>query len=95
MGVVHGGLLGAACLLHTIHLRAPDLPRGRLNAFQQADLIHASHGGVDNIDATVQKLKDESPNAFHTNTTLLTRVFFHKPAGETPFRSFVRGLTQR
>jgi chemotaxis response regulator CheB len=66
----------------------------KLNAIQQADLITASDGGVDSIDAVIQKLKQECPTAFHTHTTLLTRVFFHRPAGETPYRSFVRSSAQ-
>jgi hypothetical protein len=66
----------------------------KLNAMQQADLITAANRGVDNIDSTIRKLKEECPAAFHTNTSLLTRVFFHRPAGETPYRSFVRGSVQ-
>jgi chemotaxis response regulator CheB len=65
----------------------------KLTAIQQADLIGASNGGVDRIDAVIQKLKEECPNAFHTNTTLATRVFVHRPAAETPCRGFVHGST--
>lgn len=63
----------------------------KLNANQQADLITAADSGVESIDAMVERLKQECPTAFHTNSTLLTRVFFHRPAGETPYRSFIRG----
>lgn len=63
----------------------------KLNANQQADLISAADSGVDSIDAMVERLKQECPTAFHTSSTLLTRVFFHRPAGETPYRSFIRG----
>ena len=66
----------------------------KLNAVQQADLIIASNAGVDRIDAVVEKLKRECPAAFHTDTTLPTRVFFHRPAKEMPCRGFVRGATQ-
>jgi hypothetical protein len=67
----------------------------KLNALQQADLITAAARGVDGIDEVIQKLKQECPTAFHTNTSLLTRVFFHRPAGEAPHRSFVRGSVER
>ena len=63
----------------------------KLTANQQANLVTAANGGVDSIDATIQKLRQECPTAFHTSSTLLTRVFFHRPAGETPYRSFIRG----
>jgi hypothetical protein len=67
----------------------------KLTANQQANLITAADGGVDSINAMVEKLRQEWPTAFHTDTSLLTRVFFHKPAGETPCRSFVRNSVQR
>ena len=67
----------------------------QLNAFQQAALITAANEGVDTIDAAIEKLKQECPTAFHTDTTLPTRVFFHRPAEEMPCRGFVRGSTQR
>src|SRR5580698_1385965 len=63
----------------------------QLTAVQQADLISASNAGVDKVDAVIQKLKRECPNAFHTDNTLPTRVFFHRPADETPCVGFVRG----
>ena len=67
----------------------------KLTANQQANLITAANGGVDSIDSIVQKLRQECPTAFHTNQSLLTRVFFHRPAGETPYRSFVRNSVRR
>jgi hypothetical protein len=66
----------------------------KLNAMLQADLITAANRGIDNINAMIQKLKEEYPVAFHTDTSVLTRVFFHRPAGDRPDRSFVRGSVQ-
>jgi hypothetical protein len=63
----------------------------KLTAAQQADLISASAEGGDSIDAVIRKLKQECPNAFHTSTTLPTRIFFHRPGAETPCRGFVNG----
>ena len=56
----------------------------KLSSIQKADLISASNAGVDTIDAVIQRLKQECPNAFHTANTLPNRVFFHRPAEETP-----------
>jgi uncharacterized membrane protein len=58
----------------------------KLTAIQQADLIGASNVGIDRVDAVIRKLKEECPSAFHTSTTLATRVFVHRPGDETPCR---------
>jgi hypothetical protein len=60
-----------------------------LDAFQRADLIEAARHGVEGVDSTVERLKQESPHAFHTSSTLASRVFYHKPAMGTPYRKFV------
>jgi hypothetical protein len=66
----------------------------KLTLVQQADLISASNGGVERVDEVIRKLKRECPNAFHSSRTLPGRVFFHRPADETPCRGFVRASTE-
>jgi hypothetical protein len=66
----------------------------KLTPVQQADLMSASIRGVDKVDAVIRKLRKECPSAFHTNKTLPTRVFFHRPADETPCSGFVHVSTK-
>lgn len=67
----------------------------KLSPVHQADLINASNGGVERVDAVIRKLKRECPRAFHTNKTLPTRMFVHRPADETPCRGFIYGPKKR
>jgi hypothetical protein len=62
-----------------------------LDLFQRADLIDAARRGVSGINRTIQKLKRECPQAFHTDDTLASRIFYHRPPEHTPCRGFVDG----
>jgi hypothetical protein len=55
----------------------------------QIELMNASKIGIEHIEMTIEKLKAEYPDAFHTDNTLGTRRFHHKPTTETPCRGFV------
>lgn len=55
----------------------------------QVELINASKFGIEHIEMTIEKLKAECPDAFHTDSTLVKRKFHHKPTSETPCRDFV------
>jgi hypothetical protein len=65
-----------------------------LDSFQRADLIEAARRGVDGVDSIVERLKEQSPHAFHTSSTLTSRVFYHKPCLGTPYRRFVTEKVQ-
>jgi hypothetical protein len=54
----------------------------KINAIEQARLLSAADGGVDSIDAMIQKLRGECPAALRANACLLTRVLFHRRAEE-------------
>jgi len=66
----------------------------QLTAVQQADLISASNAGVDKVDAVIQKLKRECPNAFHTDNTLPTRVRGRRRNVKAPSKSDGRKSAQ-
>ena len=55
----------------------------------QIELINASKIGIEHVEMIIEKLKAECPDAFHTDSTLETRRFHHKPTTETPCRGFV------
>lgn len=55
----------------------------------RTELINASKIGIEHIDMTIEKLKAECPDAFHTDSTLGKRRFHHKPTTDTPCRGFV------
>jgi len=55
----------------------------------QIELINASKFGIEHIDMTIENLKAECPEAFHTDCTLVKRRFHHKPTSDTPCRGFV------
>ena len=55
----------------------------------QVELINASKFGIEHIEMTIEKLKAECPDAFHTDSTLVKRRFHHRPASDTPCRGFV------
>jgi hypothetical protein len=61
----------------------------KLNHSQKRELIKASKIGIDNIETTIRKLKEECPDAFHNDNTLLKRRFHHRPNKETPCYGFV------
>ncbi|MCP2091155.1 UNVERIFIED_ORG: hypothetical protein J2Y81_007242 [Paraburkholderia sediminicola] len=43
------------------------------------------------INRTIQRLKKECPQAFHTKETLASRMFYHRPPEHTPCGGFVDG----
>ena len=55
----------------------------------QIELINASKMGIEHIEMTIERLKAECPDAFHTESTLVKRRFHHKPTTDTPCRGFV------
>jgi hypothetical protein len=52
------------------------------------ELINASTIGIEHVELAIERLKVECPDAFHTDNTLGTRRFHHKPASETPYGGF-------
>lgn len=62
-----------------------------LDPFQRAALMNAVKCGIRGINGAIQMLKDECPNAFHTDDTLASRIFYHRPPDHTPCRGFVDG----
>jgi len=61
----------------------------KLNHLQKRALIKASKSGIEHIETTVRKLKEECPDAFHNDSTLLKRRFHHRPNVETPCHGYV------
>jgi hypothetical protein len=61
----------------------------KLNRSQKRELIKASRTGIDDIETTIRKLKEECPDAFHNDNTLLRRRFHHRPNKETPCYRYV------
>jgi hypothetical protein len=55
----------------------------------QVELINASKFGIEHVEMTIEKLKAECPDAFHTASTLVKRRFHHQPTSDTPCRGFV------
>ncbi|WP_322013217.1 hypothetical protein [Paraburkholderia sp. J12] len=60
----------------------------KLNQTQQRELIESARFGIEFVDLTIQKLKLECPDAFHTDRTLRKRRFQHKPASPTPCQHY-------
>ncbi len=60
-----------------------------LDPIQRADLMSAARSGMRGLEGLIQKLKKESPQAFHTHSSLATRVFYHKPSEHTPCCGFI------
>lgn len=61
----------------------------KLNHSQKRELIKASKTGVEDIETTIRKLKEECPDAFHNDNTLHKRRFHHRPNKETPHYGYV------
>jgi hypothetical protein len=61
----------------------------KLNHSQKRELIKASRTGIDDIETAIRKLKEECPDAFHNDNTLLKRRFHHRPNKETPCHEYV------
>jgi len=61
----------------------------KLNHSQKRELIKASKIGIEHIETTIRKLKEECPDAFHNDNTLLKRRFHHRPNVETPCHDYV------
>lgn len=61
----------------------------KLNHSQKRELIKASQFGIEYIETTIRKLRDECPDAFHNDNTLLKRRFHHRPNVETPCFGYV------
>ncbi|WP_175920756.1 hypothetical protein [Burkholderia latens] len=60
-----------------------------LDERQRITLMYAARCGIRAIDGAIDVLKDENPNAFHTTSTLASRVFYHKPPDHTPCGGFI------
>ena len=73
----------------TIHNRCGEYMM--LDLFQRANLIDATSRGISEINRTIQRLKKECPQAFHTKETLASRMFYHRPPEHTPCGGFVDG----
>jgi hypothetical protein len=58
-----------------------------LSQAQRRELIESAKVGIEFIDTTIERLKLECPEAFHTDKTLLKRRFHHKPATPTLCRN--------
>ena len=55
----------------------------------KVELINASKIGIEHVDMAIEKLKAECPDAFHTASTLVKRVFHHKVTCDAACRGFV------
>ncbi|MCI0151924.1 hypothetical protein KNO81_39490 [Paraburkholderia sediminicola] len=64
-----------------------------LNPQERQALRDASIGGIVAIRQLVAQLKQVNPQAFHTEQTLATRMFFHGPPPSTPCKGYV-GITR-
>ncbi|SAK96532.1 hypothetical protein AWB77_05623 [Caballeronia fortuita] len=42
------------------------------------------------IDALIAVLRQQNPNAFHTNVTLAQRVFYHEPDSDIPYLGVIK-----
>jgi Xaa-Pro aminopeptidase len=48
----------------------------------------AVHKGIA-VEEAIERLRRHHPEAFHTEDSLATRIFYHRPLRNEPHRSFV------
>ncbi|MGR0117862.1 hypothetical protein [Ralstonia pseudosolanacearum] len=61
-----------------------------LTVLERQALTDAAAEGFDEIEATLQQLRIVNAAAFHTLSTLATRVFFDQPVRNEPCLAYVR-----
>ncbi|CAE6846690.1 hypothetical protein R75461_07277 [Paraburkholderia nemoris] len=53
-------------------------------------LLSASVNRAESLDQILKRIRRTNPDAFHTDETLSSRVFYDEPMGSEPCRGFVR-----
>lgn len=66
-----------------------------LTAQQRQALADAATQGFDEIEATLRQLQIVNAAAFHTLSTLATRVFFDQPTRDEPCLAYVRAYQHK